>query len=333
MKYLLTSIVAGLALFACDDHIFSNGKGHTSTSETEGNAESLLINACSSCHGGGLAPNLAADICDNLVNVPSTQAPSMNFVTPNEPENSYLWHKLNGTGGSAGGTDTIMPTTGALAAADLAIIEEWINNGAVCGAPIEEGEVDVANGEAIVTNSCLNTCHGTGPSFDDVVPNVTNGQIVDAIQNGVGAMPPQGAVTDYEIVDVVAYLRATYGEYVPVEDTGGGDTGGEDTGSELTAQEAAAGVFVASCGAYCHPGQSAPDFSDLCANVVDVDSTQLSSMKYVTAGDLDNSYLWHKLNGTAGTAGGVDTTMPPGGLSTDDLQIIEDWITSGVNCQ
>ena len=94
----------------------------------------ILVPRCatSACHAaGGTPPILEASAAyDQLVGVQSDQS-SMKQVEPNQPEQSYLVHKLRGTAASVGGSvATIMPTDGALAPADLAAIEAWIANGA-----------------------------------------------------------------------------------------------------------------------------------------------------------------------------------------------------------
>jgi hypothetical protein len=65
-----------------------------------------------------------------LVSTASEQVPSMNRVEPGDPDNSYLWHKLQGTHLDAGGSGTMMPQTGELTDGALAIIEAWIASGA-----------------------------------------------------------------------------------------------------------------------------------------------------------------------------------------------------------
>jgi hypothetical protein len=66
--------------------------------------------------------------------------------------------------------------------------------------------------------------------------------------------------------------------------------------------------------------------------LVGVDSVQLASMKRVAPGDIDNSYLVHKLRGTHVDVGGpADTdTMPPlAPLAENDIAQIEAWILGG----
>ena len=65
---------------------------------------------------------------DNLVNVASTQV-GYDLVTPNDAENSYLIHKLEGRAGIVGAR---MPVGGSSFLTDDAIdvIRHWINDGA-----------------------------------------------------------------------------------------------------------------------------------------------------------------------------------------------------------
>lgn len=66
-----------------------------------------------------------------LVDAPSHDVPSMPRITPFEPENSYLWHKLNNTQESVGGDGTRMPQTqNGLPQTDRDAIEQWILAGA-----------------------------------------------------------------------------------------------------------------------------------------------------------------------------------------------------------
>ena len=63
----------------------------------------------------------------NLVNVPSIQV-ALDLVEPNDAENSYLIHKLDGRAGMVGDR---MPVGGPfLSQADIDVIKQWINAGA-----------------------------------------------------------------------------------------------------------------------------------------------------------------------------------------------------------
>ena len=90
--------------------------------------------ACSSCHNpnGGAFRAVGLDLStsgsyDSLVGVRSTQK-GLPRVTPGDPENSYLIHKLEGR------TDIIgnrMPTRGPyLSEGQIAIVKRWIQLGA-----------------------------------------------------------------------------------------------------------------------------------------------------------------------------------------------------------
>ena len=65
---------------------------------------------------------------ENLVNVASTQV-GYDLVTPNDAENSYLIHKLEGRAGIVGGR---MPLGSSFLTDDaIDIIKQWINDGAL----------------------------------------------------------------------------------------------------------------------------------------------------------------------------------------------------------
>ncbi len=82
-------------------------------------------------HHGPSAAEAGLDISEgrsfeNLVNVPSTQV-GLDLVTPNDAENSYLIHKLDGRAGS-----TRMPPGGPFILDEaLDVIKQWINEGAL----------------------------------------------------------------------------------------------------------------------------------------------------------------------------------------------------------
>jgi len=89
--------------------------------------------AFAGCHAGGPRPpaeglDLRADTAyAHLVNVASSEVPSLMRVTPGDSDNSYLIHKLEGT-------QTVgsrMPDGGPpLSAAFIASLREWIDAGA-----------------------------------------------------------------------------------------------------------------------------------------------------------------------------------------------------------
>lgn len=82
------------------------------------------------CHGGTVAAGglrLNGDSHAELVAVSSSGLPSMHLVSPGDPANSYLWHKLMGSHQSVGGTGSVMPKNGGpLTQGQLDVIESWI---------------------------------------------------------------------------------------------------------------------------------------------------------------------------------------------------------------
>ena len=81
----------------------------------------ILTDSCQTCHNasapGGL--NLAAVPYFRLVNVPSTQVPSMDRVEPNQASQSYMWHKMMDSHTLVGGTGEAMPSGGFLPDEDV----------------------------------------------------------------------------------------------------------------------------------------------------------------------------------------------------------------------
>jgi hypothetical protein len=130
-------------LIAC-----GSGNGDSAEDVAYTDVEALWYGECAlACHGGGLGGDELLNLEEGsshtaLVGVPSEQLPSMNRVEPGEPEQSYLWHKLNGTHLNAGGTGEPMPKAWSfsegsgtidhypLDTADLELVETWILQGA-----------------------------------------------------------------------------------------------------------------------------------------------------------------------------------------------------------
>ena len=111
-------------------------------------------------------------------------------------------------------------------------------------------------------------------------------------------------------------------------------TGGKTTGTPSLMADIQP-IFNQECGATCHLNNGASGGLDLdtntYANLVDAPSVQ-APLSRVVPGDLDGSYLWHKLNNTHIGAGGSGGSMPPAGtLSAGDLQTIRQWIVTGAS--
>ncbi|MCA9658110.1 MAG: hypothetical protein KC486_07185 [Myxococcales bacterium] len=117
----------------------SGGSGGTGTGDDatfDADVWPILEMRCS-CHFGGADEALNGGLSfpmDSayaaLVDAPSIDVPSMDLVEPNDPDNSYLLHKLKGTQGEVGGAGVQMPTGSALESGEIKLIEGWIAAGA-----------------------------------------------------------------------------------------------------------------------------------------------------------------------------------------------------------
>jgi mono/diheme cytochrome c family protein len=88
---------------------------------------------CSGCHMASGSPSGHDwEGYDTLVNVPSDELPSMDRIEPGDAQASYLFLKVTGTHGDAGGSGEQMPAMGAepLDQVDIDAIEQWILDGA-----------------------------------------------------------------------------------------------------------------------------------------------------------------------------------------------------------
>jgi len=92
----------------------------------------LFSERCGACHGSW-PPDLGENPCETVINQPSSQVSSMYYVTPFDIENSYLWHKTNGTAGEFGDYPSQMPASSdALSVEEVDLIQRWIETGAIC---------------------------------------------------------------------------------------------------------------------------------------------------------------------------------------------------------
>ena len=103
---------------------------------TLGQLQTQIFGSCSGCHSGPTSNNLpsgmnlttANDSFNALVNVTSLQVGGLNRVTPGDPDNSYLIHKLEGTQTSGGR----MPQGGPfLDQGTVDLVRQWITDGAL----------------------------------------------------------------------------------------------------------------------------------------------------------------------------------------------------------
>lgn len=63
----------------------------------------------------------------SIVNVPSVEMPSLMRVTPNDPQNSYLYRKITGAGITG---DRMPQTLPPLSDAHIKLVRDWIRRGA-----------------------------------------------------------------------------------------------------------------------------------------------------------------------------------------------------------
>jgi len=78
----------------------------------------IFNNNCISCHNGGVSPNLTADKAYGEL------TSNNDLVIPNDPENSELYHRVNGQG-------SMMPPSGMMPTSKIDVIYQWIKEGAL----------------------------------------------------------------------------------------------------------------------------------------------------------------------------------------------------------
>ena len=110
----------------------NTGTGPSSVYDTT--VQVVYNDNCTVCHAGASPPgglNLTTGVSHSeTVGVASSQLPGMNRISPFNPGDSYLWHKINDTHAGVGGFGSEMPPGGSLSAPELQVIEDWINAGA-----------------------------------------------------------------------------------------------------------------------------------------------------------------------------------------------------------
>ena len=97
----------------------------------------ILASSCalSGCHGSNANPPekpmvlSAGQAYDNIVGIASAELPAMLRVSPSQPDNSYLVHKIQGTQLSSG--DRMPLGQPALSQSNIDLIRRWIAEGAL----------------------------------------------------------------------------------------------------------------------------------------------------------------------------------------------------------
>jgi hypothetical protein len=120
----------------------------------------VFIPTCAQCHSGAAAPlGLRLDEADAyaaLVNAPSVEAPAILRVQPGDADASWLVQKLEGTASVGARMPLDAPP---LPAATIAVIRQWITDGAVLGeqtpsnasAPARISAANVTPGESLTS--------------------------------------------------------------------------------------------------------------------------------------------------------------------------------------
>jgi hypothetical protein len=126
----------GDGLNAQGEPIGAGGASAPLTADFESIQDNIFTPICTKCHIGAGAPEgLQLDAAHSyalLVGVPSAEVPSLLRVDPGAPDSSYIILKLQGSPGIVGAQ---MPFGGPyLDTATIAVIRQWITNGAPAGA-------------------------------------------------------------------------------------------------------------------------------------------------------------------------------------------------------
>ncbi len=136
-------VLAGLGVSACSSGTPATSTKTTTASTTTSSSgvsfskdiQPIFTSNCVICHTGSSGPmGLSLDpgsAYKNLVNVKSTEAPSLYRVSPDAPDKSYIVNKLLGTQTQAGGSGAQMPFGAApLPQSTVNLIQQWISSGA-----------------------------------------------------------------------------------------------------------------------------------------------------------------------------------------------------------
>ena len=116
----------------------STSTGGEPLAPTFTNINDTIITPACSCHlttampGNGNLDLTAGNAYANIFEKKSTQATTVNLITPGDPAASYFYLKLTGEFMMApGGTGSVMPQGGMLTDEQILLVEEWILAGAM----------------------------------------------------------------------------------------------------------------------------------------------------------------------------------------------------------
>lgn len=122
----LTRLLAGAAFALLATPAFADQACTDAWTKT---IQPIVNRSCVACHqNASPAGNLTLQkgkAPANLIGVKSDESP-LPYVTPGDPDKSYVIHKLEGTQLTVGGSGGQMPLGGTIASADLQAITDWI---------------------------------------------------------------------------------------------------------------------------------------------------------------------------------------------------------------
>lgn len=144
--------------------------------------------------------------------------------------------------------------------------------------------------------------------------------------------PTDYVADDTDCDDTTHLVHPGRFDFADKEDNDCDDLVDEDVGSEQYDSTDIQSIVDAEC-KNCHTNGGSNgglNMDDLYDDTVGVASSDVATMSLFEPGDLRNSYIWHKLQGTQSDVGGAGAQMPSGGsLTKGDEETIETWILEG----
>ncbi|MCB2198281.1 c-type cytochrome [bacterium] len=308
----------------------------------------LFQQRCIACHGASLQENgFDARTYADVFNYTTTAGNPL--IDQGNPDGSELVARVEGDGFQR------MPVGPALSTDQIAMIRDWISNGAPEDVPNDttgggnNGGTVAADSITwdntvgrILNNNCL-SCHNADLHYNDF--QVVNFEMVfthmtedgraavdtAAVEeselllrlegNGVSLMPDGGPALAAELIDTV---RTWIENGAPENDAfigiGGGDIG--EPGVGINWVESVGRILENNCAA-CHSGGAPQSGLDLTDYDELFDHTTAQNNDVIKEGDLEDSELYRRINGDG------FAIMPPAGspeLSSAEIDTIRQWI-------
>jgi mono/diheme cytochrome c family protein len=246
------------------------GGGGTPTATFSSIQVNVFTPTCATCHSGAAAPHgLRLDAANSyalLVGVPSDEQPSILRVKANDPNNSYLVQKIQGTAATGERMPAGLP---ALPQATIDAIRQWITNGAMNDTPGSNAPIRVTSLSPLPSSTQttlpatitaafdreLNATSVDTTTFtlersggDGVFGNGNDVAFVNAVSVSVPAANPQTAVMSLAGIASVddTYRITLHGSgATKILDLAGNALDGEFAGTFPSGNATAGGDFVA----------------------------------------------------------------------------------------